>query len=221
MSRKDLQQCVQQLAERYGWKHYPKRREALGMHRGVGVHALEHDGELSLLFFAPGSNVGDEILEHFQGFRHSSDFGLQPSWFRGRTEDDCSCLLFIDAEQLEQVGRERFLEVPDVVARDFHAHGAAEELPCQQCGERPAAEVALVGVRASCLCPLCWQLLRIQTPGGRLETANREVQWGKVLPWLLGAVVLGGLFWGWLFADVRQRPQRFGPWVLFVPLLFG
>jgi hypothetical protein len=217
MSRAAMREMLTRLTDRYQWRHLPRTSEALGMHRGVGVHVQEFDGELSFCFFAPGANVGDEILEHFQGFRHAAEAGLPIEWFKGRVEDDNSCVLHIDAERLNQIDQDLFFRIPDVVAQDFHAHGAAEELPCSECAAQPARAIAVVGNAFSCLCGPCWDELQSQAPAGKLKTAQ-EIHWRKVWPLLGIATVAGTLIWGYL----QQPHLKSSPWwLLFFPFVYA
>jgi hypothetical protein len=197
VKRAEIRELLRVLAERHGWRHLPSSHEALGFHRGVGVHVMEDEGLLAFLFFAPSANVGDEILEHFQGFTHCAEAGLPPDWFSGRVEDDHSCLLRMDGAQLEELDADLFFAIPDLVARDFHAHGATEEVLCEQCGERPAADIRLVDRTYHCLCAFCRQLLEVQTVGGQL--GRQVVLWHKILPRLAWAVPLLAVVWGLLF----------------------
>src|SRR5882672_7045457 len=155
MNRAALRARLEQLTEHHGWAYEPKTREAHGLHRGVGVSVIEEDGQLHFLFFATGANVGDEILAGFAGFQHFAATGLPLSWLSGRTSDDHSCVLCLDGAHLEAVGEERFLAIPDMVAQDFHDHGAAPQPVCQHCGQQPATEVKKVNFALVCLCPAC------------------------------------------------------------------
>src|SRR5262249_17352850 len=151
------------LATHYAWRHLPDSHEAFGIHRGIGVHVREYDGVLLFVIFAPGANVGDEILEDFKGFAHCARAGLPTNWIRCWGADDTSCRIWVGGRQIEELGAERVLAIPDLMAGDFHTHGAAESMVCHDCGERPATEVRVVGGSYYCVCQHCLQLLTIRT----------------------------------------------------------
>jgi hypothetical protein len=215
MDRKTMQDWVARLAERYGWRHLPDRSECLGIHRGLGIHVTEFDGELSFLFFNEHADVGDEILAEFQGFHHCAEAGLPTNWFKGRVEDDFSCVLRLDGTQLGQMGEELFLIIPDVVADDFHEHGGDPEVACQQCGDQIATRVSLVDGWYRSLCRGCWADLHLRAPGGRLARGE-AVRWGVVAPLLVICTVAGALVWGAL-----QQPQSKTLGIGLVLLPFG
>jgi len=65
MKNREMMECIEALANHYQWRYVKDAKEVYGMHRGVGFQVSFWDGIVTLLFFAPGANVGDEILQGF------------------------------------------------------------------------------------------------------------------------------------------------------------
>jgi hypothetical protein len=199
MSRITVREHLARLIEHYNWRQIPKARDYVGIRNGIGIQVGEFNGELTFCFFAPTANVGDEILNQFEGFHHAAEGGLPASWFRGRVEDDHSCVLSLDRTQLEQLGLDRFLAIPEIIAQDFHGHGATSPMSCSNCGQADATEVALVGsgynMVFSCLCTVCWLELQQSAAAGKLSP-EQTVAWKKILPLLFLSTVAGGWIWG-------------------------
>lgn len=221
MNRTELRQHLRDLAEQYGWRYLADSDEALGLHRGVAILAREDGGELRLLFYSPTADVGDEILEHYKGFQNCAEAGVPTDWFGGLGTDDQSCVLRLDGSRLEEMGAECFLRLPELVARDFHAHGAAEEMACTDCGEHPAEGVRLIESVCHCLCRPCLQLLAIRTVGGKLDL-RPPVQWGPVLMRLALAAPALAVVWGFLQqCGVEEGRQLIGAGSLMLPGALG
>src|SRR5262249_19801106 len=104
-------------------------------------------------------------------------------------------------------GTDKALQIPDLVAKDLHAHGGAGELPCSQCGKAPATAVGLSQGAYLPFCDACWQKLP-----GRLTRAS----WKKVLPLLFVLPVLGMAGWG-----VLQQDKPGGGLLLLLPFAYG
>lgn len=208
MKARDVRRCMEQLAEYYDFRQLPKTKTFVGLHRGVIVELSEWDGIITLKFNAPSANVGDEILESFSGFTHWRDADLPSEWLNGvlerNTKDasDSGCMLTLDSERLETLAGDEFLELPDVIANDFQAHGAAEELACSQCGTTPATVVAVMDSLYAPLCGACWQSVLEKSKRGRLAT-EEPVRWSRVIPFLTIATIVGAVGWGLL-----QQPDQ-------------
>src|SRR5262245_16395237 len=115
-----IRQYLDRLAERYGLRELGRGYEYLGLHRGVVLHVVEYRGEVALLFHSPRAGLGEAALEGFQGFRHCARAGIAPTWFRDRPGDPDSCLLPVLPARLQELGLEKALEAPELVARDLH-----------------------------------------------------------------------------------------------------
>lgn len=217
--RSKLNQHLQALAQRYGWRYFPELREARGMHRGVGCSVLEADSQLHFTFFGPGANLSNEILNEFTGFTHFAAAGLPTSWLKGRTFDDFSCTVRLDRGQVDALGEERFFDLPEIVARDLHAHGALENVPCTQCGEANATELAQVQYSLTYLCLNCWLGMARRAADGALPSDQR-LPWGAFLVRLAFVFVLGIAGWSgflqWAYAHSGSVRWLWG-WLL----LFG
>jgi hypothetical protein len=207
VKRAELRQHLRDLADQYGWRYLADNDEALGLHRGVAVLAREDGGELRLMFYAPTAEVGDEILEHYQGFQNCAEAGVATDWFGGLGTDDHTCVLRLDGGRLEEMGTERFLQLPELVARDFHAHGAAEEMACTDCGEHPAEGVRLIENVCHCLCRPCLQLLAIRTVGGKMDL-RPPVRWRVVLVRLALAAPALAVVWGFLQQRLAEQGRQ-------------
>jgi hypothetical protein len=100
-------------------------------------------------------------------------------------------------DRLEEIDEETYFTLPDHVAADFRALGAAETFPCQHCGERPADDVRLIERTYHGVCRFCNQLLEVRNVGGTLAS-GMPVRWGAALLRLAGVAVVIGLLWGLL-----------------------
>ena len=226
MKNREMMECIEALANHYQWRYVKDAKEVYGMHRGVGFQVSFWDGIVTLLFFAPGANVGDEILQGFSGFQHFAEAGLPTSWLKGRTEDDYSCYVQLDGEQLASLGAERWLAIPEIVSQDFHAHGAPENLPCPRCGGDDASEVAAIDYKLTVMCVNCWLALAKQAPTGRIAAANLmappPVSWAQASQRLVLAGLVAAAVWSLaLHAIIVHYGGAVGHWIFAVPLGLG
>jgi hypothetical protein len=212
MKRRELQQCLRQFVDRYHLRWVEKSKCFLGIHGGILIDASEWDGEISLKFSSPNANIGDQILEEFAGFTHCREGGLPTAWIKGLMERDAhgreiasdhACIVQLATNQLEGIGAEKFMQIPELVAEDFHAHGGVETLHCVNCGTREATVVALLNYAYGPTCDECWQAVQDHTAGRDIRTVQ-IVNWGPALLALLGVVLLGALVWG-LLQEVEAR----------------
>jgi hypothetical protein len=208
-----IQDYLQPLVERTGWREIGPGYEYLGIHRGVTVHVVEYAGRVTFLFHAPAVNLVEQQAQSFQGFRHWAAAGLPTGWIEGRPGDVHSCLLRANIARLGEIGHKRFQRLPDLIADDFQALGAPEQVTCQSCGKQPATIAALVNSAYTSLCATCWQQLRAQTPGDHPDGA---VRLARVVPvWVIGSL-LGLVAWGLL---KQEKPNEVLLFVL--PLVYG
>jgi hypothetical protein len=205
-----MRSYLDRLRTRYGLRELAGY-EYLGLHRGVTLHVVEYQGEVTLLLRAPQARLGDEIRAGFPGFQHYSGAGLPPAWLRGRSEDDSSVLLQIDHTRLREIGMEKALQAPELLVQDLHAHGAAAELLCGRCGQRPAKVVGLIPLTYACFCEPCWQ----QLPD-REGTGSGAVRWKLVLAVLVLLGALGVASWGML-----RQGNGAGGFLFLVPFVYG
>jgi hypothetical protein len=220
-----MRSYLDRLSGRYGLRELGAGYEYLGLCRGVTIHVVEYQGEVALLFQAPQARVGEESRTGFPGFAHWREAGLPPDWLRSRPEDDHSVLLQIDHARLREIGMEKALQAPDLLVQDLHAHGAAAELPCGRCGQRPARVAGLVQLTYAYFCDACWQQLPDREAGG----GRRPVRWPWVLPVLVLLSAVG--IWGWGMLRQGNRAGGLLPLVpqgnlaggllLLVPLVYG
>src|SRR5262249_46270275 len=93
--------------------------------------------------------------------------------------------------------------IPEIVARDFHDHGATSPMSCSHCVQAEATEVALVGSGYNkvfaCLCTVCWLELQQSAAAGKLN-AGQNVAWKKIIL----IVPLSTLVAGWLWGRIQQ-----------------
>lgn len=215
----EVSQFVDRLVERYNLRPYRVGRQYVGIHRAVGMHVLDFDGLCQFNFFAAGASLGVDTNEHFQGFRACAQGGILAEWFLGPVSDDHGCAVEIDDERLEQLGIERCLEIPDLVSRDFQAHGAPDPMPCSDCGA-PSTEVVSLDKTFSCLCVACHEKLREAAPQGELDVRG-PVQWRKVWPRLVMAWLVGGTLWG-ILQDIEVVTETsLFIFLLLLPVAYG
>jgi len=206
MRRRELQECLRRLADRYHLRWVEVGKCFLGIHRGILMNVSEWDGEVTLKFSSPTANIGDQILEEFSGFTHCREGGLPTAWIKGLMERDAhggedagnhACAVRMDTRQLENIGAEKFMQIPQLIAADFHAHGGVETLPCVNCGGREATVVAMFNYAWGPMCDECWQAVQQQATGREIRT-EQAVNWAPAFFALLGVVLLGALGWGLL-----------------------
>jgi hypothetical protein len=224
MSRSELQECVSNVAERYALRTLDGSTHALGLHQGTLVDVSEFDGVIELRFGSPLANIGDEILEHFAGFRHCAEAGIPTVWINGLMERDASghekasnnaCVIRIDKTRLDQLGVDALLRIPDTIAHDLHEHGAPHALPCGGCGQKTATTLAFVDAAYAWFCTDCWQELNFHSSGGKLGK-EQKVKWSLAIPLLAVLTVLGALGWGYL--QQPKRLDRFGFYSTLLPV---
>ena len=213
MNRRELRTWTERLAGDLGLRWAAKTKRYVGLHRGVIVELSEWGGAVTFQFVAPTASVSDEILEDFAGFRCLADLGIRTGWINGLMEvgpdgeersSNSGCVLAIDAVRGEKIGEETFRGIPDAAAKDFHAHGAVEPVPCANCDRKEATTVGLIDYCYAPMCADCWDELQFYTAGGRLET-GQSVDWAYVAPALALLTPLGGYLWG-----AVQQPGRLG-----------
>ncbi len=227
MKRRELRQCMERLAEEHSFRWVEKSKRFLGIRRGIIVEVSEWDGEVAFRFSSPTVQVGDEILEDFAGFTHLADAGIPTNWIKGLIERDANggehvsdraCGLSIDTNRIDYIGVNSFTQIPDVVAEDFHAHGASQTLPCSKCGKREATIVGLLNSAYSPMCLDCWKDLQFQTSGGKLAT-EQSVNWLLVIPTLAVLTAVGGYIWG--FLQQPQHIERLGFFAMLLPAVWA
>jgi hypothetical protein len=208
------------LISHYKWRLFPETKEALGIHKGVGFHLLEWDGELHFLVFAPGANLGEQAQKNFEGFHHFSEMGLPTSWLKCRVEDDSSCVFSLDYEQLEATGKERLLLIPDLLAQDFQTFGAQEPLPCSECGFESATECSQFNNGLRLICFTCWR--RMAKTVGEKKVIFSPVLWKLVSRHILGGMCCATLGWsGVLYLLTQGFFNITQSWFFFGLFLYG
>jgi hypothetical protein len=213
MSASAVQEYLHLLVQRHGWRELGKGYEYLGLHRGITVHAVECQGALALLFFSPHVKLAEGAA--FQDFRNWAEAGLPAAWLQARPGDPHSCVLLIDGYRLREMGPSRCLLIPDLMARDFHVHGAAEEPPCARCGKAKATTAILIDGTYTAMCDPCRQeAQRNAAEGGKV--AARPVRWSRVVPLLIGFSLAGAWLWG-----LVQQQIPGAAWLFLVPLIYG
>lgn len=227
MKRRELREHMTRLAEEHGFRWADKTKRFLGIHRGILVQLFEWDGEVIFQFVSPSVELGDEVLEDFDGFTHCSDGGLPTRWISHATERDergqeeishRGCVISIDRRQIDAIGVETFMQIPDLMAEDFHAHSASETFMCANCDARSAETVALLNYDPSPLCDQCWNELKLHAYGGKLAT-DQSVNWLFVVPSLIVLTAVDGLIWG--FVQQPKQLEVFGILFMLVPVLWA
>ena len=215
-------QYLQALADHFGWRYDPKRREALGLHRGLCCYAWEWQGVLRLTFVSPGARLPEAEAERFAGFRHFLDAGLPASWLEARVEDEESCRVELDTAQLDALGTDRLLTLPDLLAQDFHAHGGPEQLTCTDCKEEPATAVTVVDGSLDYLCGPCYLKLAKRAGGGKLDLGRPAPEpWGALLPRLGLTFLVGAAAWSIAMQMEVHEGAAVGGISPAIPGLFG
>lgn len=218
---------MERLAETHGFRWADRRKRFLGIHRGIVVEVSEWDGKVTFVFSSPTAHIGDQVLEDFSGFAHLAEAGIPTNWVRGLIQRDANghehtsdngCRLSIDTNQIDDVGVDAFARIPDLVADDFHAHGAVRTLPCANCDQKEATTVGLLNYAFTPMCRDCWQDIQFRAWGGKLAT-EQSVNWRLVLPALVGLTAVGGLIWG--FLQQPERLDRFGLFSLLLPAVWA
>ena len=213
MKRRELRHCMERLAEAYSFRWVEKSKRFVGIHRGVIVEVSEWDGEVAFQFSSPTANVGDEILNDFVGFTCVAAAGVPTNWIKGLIARDVNgrehvsdraCRLSMSSSRIDHFGIDTFMHLPDLMAEDFHAHGAVHSLPCARCEQKDATTVGLLNSTYTPMCDDCWQHLQLETSRGKLAT-EQSVNWLIVIPVLAVLTTVGGLIWGYL-----QQPKLLG-----------
>ena len=167
MSRRGLRDCMQRFAERYQLRYLEKYKRFVALYRGIGLSICESDSTITLGFFCPSVDIGDQILEDFAGFCHCEEAGVPTAWIAalreldtnsksGQTTSHRGCVLQIYKNRLQLIGVEKFMEIPEIVARDLYEYGATDSWACDMCGQQQAATDAFFDGAYASLCNGCW-----------------------------------------------------------------
>jgi tetratricopeptide (TPR) repeat protein len=186
MTRQKVRELINALADHYGLRYIESEGFVLGLHRGTVVSLSESSGVLTFQFASPTVNLCGEALGHFEGFEHCREAGLPVGWldYGGR----CSCSLVLGKYRLGEIDVETFARIPELVVRDFEAHGASQSLECPRCEERDAAYVAYVNGQCVPLCSECWL-----EAGARSEPRKESLAKRILVPAVVMACILAGI----------------------------
>ncbi len=221
-----LRDRIQEIADRYRLRPIGLTGRFLGIHRGILVDAREGEGSISILLGSPMADVSGEILREFSGFRNVAGAGVPTGWIAGVMEGPESgrqrasksfCVVRLDAARIEEAAS-RFLEMPELVARDLHEHGAPPSIPCLRCGEKEASTLGLLDGGHAVFCAGCWERISDTSGGGRISTIQ-EVKWLPALTALVAGTAIGGFIWG--FLQQPHRLDRFGLLAMLFPIGWG
>lgn len=210
---------LRRLAETYGLRSPKQSRQFLGIHRGICVHFYEVLGLLHLTFFSPTANVtiAEHELEYFQSFEHLRQAGIPTDWVErwkyGINPGQMSgCILVLSQENIEQLSNEQFEAIPELIARDLHATGAATEIAgCSICGKPNPHELFYHGNEFRCACTSCLEELQRRYPDGVIVDET-PVRWFRAAAALLIGFFIFSLAWAWL-----QEKETSAKYLLFVP----
>jgi len=190
------------LAGRYGLTCLEKHQRYQGVYRGIGIEVSESDEVITLVFDSPSADLGEEAAKGFPTFRHCAQARVPSEWFASSQERSRNrCLMHVTQRRLNLIGLAGFLEIPGLVARDFHEHGATESAPPEpREGEAPGGDASLAGEPAQ------------QARPRQVEFGKPELQWYhwfllRRLIWLAGVGLIAAVS---LVVTCRQRtlPER-------------
>ncbi|MHC4087845.1 MAG: tetratricopeptide repeat protein [Planctomycetota bacterium] len=201
-----LKDCVQRLAERYELTYLEKHKGFVGIYRGVGVNVCESGGEITLSFFCPTADIGDQILEEFAGFDHWAEAGLPNAWIDALRELDANkptitpptshrgCMVKIDKYRLKHIDTDKLMEIPEIIVHDLYEYGATETWVCDICKQDAATNAFLDGANAS-LCNRCWYEIRLAQKSKKRKSVLGPFCWTFLM---VGALILVSIIWGTL-----------------------
>ena len=203
MGRRELKDCMQRLAERYGLRYLEKHKGFVGIYRGIGVKVCNSGGEITLSFFCPTVDIGDQILEEFAGFGHWAEAGLPNAWIEALRELDANkptitptshrgCMVKIDKYRLEHIDTDKLMEIPEIIAHDLYEYGATETWVCDMCKQDAATDAFLDGANAS-LCNRCWYEVHLAQKSKKRKSVLGPFCWTFLM---VGALILVSIIWG-------------------------
>lgn len=220
MKTRELRAAYAQFIDHYRLRPLPRLKRYVGIYRGVLLCAFEFDGVITLDFFAPTADLGNQPFEKFSGFTHWHDAGLPAAWLRPRdSAETCGCVVTLDGNRLERLGVDGFLELPQTVADDLQSFGAGESIMCSGCGQRAASEASLIDWHYAWHCHDCWQAVSMQADRGGIPVSN-EISWQFAAPLFVILTLAGALGWGWL-QQPGVLPPDFIPGLHMLPIGWG
>ncbi len=203
MGRRELKECMQRLVERYELRYLQKHKGFVGIYQGIGVKVCESGGDITLTFFCPTADIGDQILEDFAGFGHWAKAGLPSAWIEALRElginkpfnpttSHRGCLVKIDKYRLERIDVDKLMEIPEIIALDLYEYGATETWVCDMCKQDAATDAFLDGANAS-LCNKCWYEVHLTQKSKKRKSVLSPLYWTILT---MGALILASIIWG-------------------------
>ncbi len=203
MGRLELKECMQRLVERYELRYLQKHNGFVGIYQGIGVKVCRSGGEITLTFFCPAADIGDQILEDFAGFSHWAEAGLPNEWIDALRETGFNkpfnpttshrgCLIKIDKYRLERIEVEKFLDIPEIVTRDLYEYGATDTWVCDMCKQDDATDAFLDGANTS-LCNRCWYEVHLAQKSLKRKSVLGPFCWTFLT---IGILILASIIWG-------------------------
>jgi len=216
MDKPDLAALLDALTEKYGLRYVEREKRRLGMYRGIGIDAWEHEGSILLYFLSPTARLADAVLEHFKGFSSLEQSAIPVSWLQPGV-DRQGCLLELGPERLAAISEEDFLSIPEAIAPDLHSHGATVEPPvCSLCGGPEAIRPMYANYVYQFACKNCFENLRDFVPDGVVKF-DIPIRWGEAAQMLLLWTLAFTLVWGL----IQQPADGVDGRLLLIAPLFG
>lgn len=218
-------QWVEELARHYQLRWSPQRKRFLGFHRGIIFDIRLVEGDIYILCVSPTVQLEEQVVEGFKDFTNTEATGVPLGCLsyvqyidQKNSISPHACVVRLLSMHQEKLGYDRFQQLPDAIAKDFHHHGAEESLVCQECQDQPAEQVLMAGDRHVPICASCEHAVQQQVVAGKLHL-QQEVNWKLTLPLIVILTLAGAYLWGTLRQPAVVKILRYA--TLLIPIVWG